>query len=105
MNFLEKLDTQMAMKNLTKAKLAKQLGIPYTTIDSWYKLGYEGIRFSTLRLLTNFFGVTLGYWIDEEELSEEEMELINKYRNNVAMHEAVHRILQMDPVPEKETSK
>lgn len=42
MTFLDKLDNLMHERGLNKNTLSKACGIPYTTIDGWYKKGYEG---------------------------------------------------------------
>ncbi len=65
MDFLNKLDGLMEEKKLNKSSLSKACGIPYTTIDGWYKKGYEGLKLTTLRKLSDFFGVSLDYWISE----------------------------------------
>ena len=66
MNFLEKLDYLMKENKLNKNSLSKACQIPYTTIDGWYKKGYEGLKLTTLRKLANYFGTTLDYWVTEE---------------------------------------
>lgn len=65
MDFLNKLDSLMEEKKLNKSSLSKACGIPYTTIDGWYKKGYEGLKLTTLRKLSDFFGVSLDYWIND----------------------------------------
>ena len=66
MDFLEKLDYLMKQNNLNKSRLSKACDIPYTTIDGWYKKGYEGLKLSTLRKLARYFGTTLDFWAGEE---------------------------------------
>ena len=44
MNFLEKLDFLMERYGLNKSTLSQKSEIPYTTIDGWYKKGYEGLK-------------------------------------------------------------
>lgn len=73
MNFLEKLDMLMQHKGYKKSDLAKVSGIPYTTIDAWYKKGFDGVRLSSLRKLSDCLGVSLGFWIDGDD-SEDEIE-------------------------------
>lgn len=92
MNFLEKLDFLMNKYGLNKRTLSQKSGIPYTTIDAWYKKGYEGLKLTTLRKLNVFFNTTLDYWILDEitdpnygkssgfKVEYEEMEHIKKYR-------------------------
>ena len=41
MTFLDKLNFLMKEHNLNKSTLSKSCGIPYTTIDGWYKKGFE----------------------------------------------------------------
>ena len=66
MDILEKLDHLMKINGLNKHTLAIKSGIPYTTIDGWYKKGYDKMKLDTLKKLSRFFGVSLNYW-DEEE--------------------------------------
>lgn len=67
MDFLEKLDLLMAKNHLNKSTLSKACDIPYTTIDGWYKKGYEGLKLTTLRKLAAYFGTSLDYWASEGE--------------------------------------
>lgn len=67
MNFLEKLNYLMEKHNLNKSTLSKACGIPYTTIDGWYKKGYEGLKLTTLNKLSDYFGTTLDFWTTEGE--------------------------------------
>lgn len=50
--FLHALDFYMEENSLNKSELSKRTGIPYTTIDGWYKKGPNGIRLNTLRKLS-----------------------------------------------------
>lgn len=65
MDFLEKLDYLMEKNHLNKSTLSKACNIPYTTIDGWYKKGYEGLKLTTLRKLAEYFGTSLDYWASE----------------------------------------
>ncbi len=75
MNFLEKLDYLMQQKGLNKSSLSKSCNIPYTTIDGWYKKGYEGLKLTTLKKLADFFGTSLDYWATEDEYQNKFSEL------------------------------
>lgn len=68
MNFLEKLNYLMAKNNLNKSTLSKACDIPYTTIDGWYKKGYEGLKLTTLRKLSGFFGTSLDFWASDDNV-------------------------------------
>ncbi len=84
MGFLEKLNYLMKQNNLNKNTLSKSCGIPYTTIDGWYKKGYEGLKLTTLRKLADFFGTSLDFWANdsqEKTLSKVQQEAIAKLEN------------------------
>ena len=93
MDFLAKLDFLMDRFGLTKTTLSQKSGIPYTTIDAWYKKGYEGLKLTTLRKIASFFNTTLDSWVLDEitdpnygkasgfTVEYEEMEHIKKYRD------------------------
>ena len=66
MTFTEKLDMLMEVNHLNKNSLSKACGIPYTTIDGWYKKGVSDLKLSTLKKLTSFFGLSLDYWLDDD---------------------------------------
>jgi transcriptional regulator with XRE-family HTH domain len=89
----------MKSRNINKNVLAKESGIPYTTIDGFYKKGCDGVRLSTLRKLADYFGVSLDYLIagDETVLTDREMKVIMAYRNNPSMQAAVDRLLNILP--------
>lgn len=74
MDFLEKLDYLMDRDGLNKSTLSKACDIPYTTIDGWYKKGYEGLKLTTLRKLASFFGTTLDFWASDEPLGITEID-------------------------------
>lgn len=65
MDFLEKINYLMEIHHLNKSTLSKACSIPYTTIDGWYKRGYEGLKLPTLKKLSDYFNVSLDYWADD----------------------------------------
>lgn len=93
MNFLEKLDYLMDLRGINKSVLSKESGVPYTTIDGFYKKGYEKAKLPTVQRLAKYFNVTLDYLIRDEitdinygkshgfEVNYDEMILIKKYRS------------------------
>lgn len=66
MNFLEKLNLLLESRSLNKHVLSQLSGIPYTTIDGWYKKGYEGAKLPTIQKLADFFGTTIDYLVRDE---------------------------------------
>lgn len=65
MNFLEKLDYMMEKLSINKNQLSKLSGVPYTTIDSFYKKGYENTKISTIRKIAVALDVSLDYLVDD----------------------------------------
>ena len=88
MSFLEKLDLLMESEGINKSKLSQISGVPYTTIDAFYKKGYENAKISTIRKIAKAFGCSLDYLIEDEpkkspsttEAAPEEDHLIALYR-------------------------
>lgn len=84
MDFLEKLNYLMDKNHLNKSTLSKACNIPYTTIDGWYKKGYEGLKLTTLRKLAEYFGTSLDYWASESNDSPDQ---INKDKSLSETHQ------------------
>lgn len=61
MDFLSKLDYLMKTHNLNKRSLSINSGIPYTTIDGFYKKGFENTKLSTIKKLCDYFDVSIDY--------------------------------------------
>lgn len=92
MNFLEKLSLLMNERGLNNNTLSKQSGVPYTTIDGFFKKGYEGARVPTIKKLASYFDVSLDYLMDDNvndrnygkkskfHISGQEIIHIKKYR-------------------------
>jgi transcriptional regulator with XRE-family HTH domain len=77
--FLEILERLMKERNINKNVLANESGIPYTTIDGWWKKGYDNIRLSTLKKLAAYFNVSLDYLMDSSPVLEDEYENMLQY--------------------------
>ncbi|WP_302597513.1 helix-turn-helix transcriptional regulator [uncultured Clostridium sp.] len=65
MGLTDKLDLLMKERNINKADLARESGVPYTTIDGFYKKGSENAKLSTLKKLCSYFNCTLDYLADD----------------------------------------
>jgi transcriptional regulator with XRE-family HTH domain len=95
----------MKERNLTKAALSKDTGLPYTTIDSILKRDtFEKVKISTLQILKNYFDVSLDYLMIDEivdkdygkpqiQISTHEQRVVKAYRRNPVMQAAVDRLL------------
>jgi SOS-response transcriptional repressor LexA len=80
--FLQTITHLLEEKGISKSELARQSGIPYTTIDGWYKKSFDGVRLETLQKLANFFDVSIDFLVNgaAEQLTLEETRLVSKYR-------------------------
>ena len=92
--FLDNLDRLMKARKINKNILARESGIPYTTIDGFYKKGCDNVKLSTLVKIAAYFGVSLDYLINGEitTLSAHEKAVISAYRNNPGMQSAVDKL-------------
>lgn len=94
MGLTDKLDLLMKEKNINKAELARESGVPYTTIDGFYKKGSENAKLSTLKKLCAYFNCSLDFLADDnvsddsqtiaahfdgDEYTEAELEEIKKF--------------------------
>ena len=75
MGFTDKLDLLMNEKNINKAELARESGVPYTTIDGFYKKGADNVKLSTLKKLCAYFNCSLDYLTDDD-ISENQVTTI-----------------------------
>lgn len=66
MTFLERLDLLKLRTGDTNASLARNSGLPYTTIDGLYKKGYSNMKLSTIQALADYFDVSLDYLIKDQ---------------------------------------
>ena len=100
MSFIERLEYLMRKNGISnRSELAKISGIPYTTIDGFYKKGSDNIKLSTLRKLAACLHCSLDFLTEEsdfiqyphtlaahfegDEFTPEEMEEINNFVNYV----------------------
>ena len=92
MSFITRLEYLMKKNGIkSKSELAKLSGIPYTTIDGFYKKGTDNIKLSTLRKLTECLHCSLDFLADDvkeqtlaahfegEDFTEEELKEIDKF--------------------------
>ena len=71
-DMLSKLEYLIIKKGIhSKAELAKQAGIPYTTIIGLWERGVDNVKRSTLIKLSRFFAVSLDYLANDERNVDE----------------------------------
>lgn len=108
--FLSNLETLMKNHNLNKHSFSVQSGIPYKTIDNFWKKGCDNIKLTTLKRIAEFFNVSLDYLIFGSHietnaiLSQSEKKLIEAYRDHPEMQAAVNKMLDIEAASEETTS-
>ena len=68
----------MERRGLNKRGFARDSGIPYTTIVSFYKNGYSNTKLSTIICIADFFGVSIDYLVRDDM---EEIEYTAKHKD------------------------
>lgn len=91
MNFLEKLDYMMNKLSINKRKLSIISGVPYTTIDAFYKKGYENTKISTIRKIASALNVSLDYLVDDN-ISDEGYQPPSTKKAPSDLSEEAHKI-------------
>ncbi len=83
----ERLTELREKKGLRKTELAKELGIAYGTYNH-YEIGDREPNSNTLKLLSEYYGVTLDYLLAGKEkdnndiyLEKDEKEVLDMYRS------------------------
>lgn len=59
MNFLHNLDYLLHINKMSRAELARTIGIAPSTINAWYTKDYKGITLKNLVKLSNCFEITI----------------------------------------------
>lgn len=100
--FLDNLEKLMNARNLNKHSFSQQSGIPYKTIDNFWKKGCDNVKLTTLKKIAEFFGVTLDYLIfgsggvsNDINITIEEKRLITAYRARPEMQPAIKKMLDI----------
>ena len=89
MSLTEKLDTIMSEKKINKSELANGSGVPYTTIVGLYKKGYENVKLSTLKKLSDFLGCSIDYLVGEKAVSKETPTEYDEVIKNIRKYESI----------------
>ena len=63
MDFLDRLRDLMEKHGDNNSTLAKNSGIPYTTIDGLFKRGWEKAQITTIQKICQHYGVLLDYMV------------------------------------------
>ena len=100
MTFLEKLDYLKTREGLNNNTLSQKTGIPYTTIDSFYKKGFRNMKFETLEKLSRFFNVSLDYLMNEgitdEKYGIDSDETVNAFK--YLQYARGERTMRLEPI-------
>lgn len=71
MSFTDRLEYLMKRNGIkNNSELARESGIPYTTIDGFYKKGSDNIKLSTLKKLAKCLHCSLDYLTEDSDVIE-----------------------------------
>lgn len=79
MKLLKNLDYLMRTNNLTRAKLARELNIAPSTINTWFNKGCENISLRFLIKISDYFQITIDDLVHadlEKGTTDKELRLI-----------------------------
>lgn len=104
--FSQRLKEILEIKSLKQTDLAKMTGLDKSLISNYISGKYKA-KSTNLYLIAKALNVSepwlMGYDVPMErtvvnvsELSEREIQLIIKYRDNPQMHEAIHKLLGIE---------
>ena len=100
-DMLSKLEYLMDQKGISsKADLAKQAGIPYTTVVGLWERGVDNVKRSTLIKLSRFFGVSLDYLANDDRRIDESFgvdELVEMFHKNKELAILFSRSAKLKP--------
>lgn len=105
MSFLEKLDYLMKKMSINKSKLSQISGVPYTTIDGFYKKGYGNAQISTIKKLAVALSVSLDYLVDDNITDENyvpQKKTSPLPSESELDAELISRLMQLTPEEEKQ---
>lgn len=68
MDFLERLERLMSKRGVNKSQLAEGAHLPKTTVYGWWASGYESITLPKLKALSAYFGCSLDYIVNGDEI-------------------------------------
>ena len=83
----------MKEKKINKAELARESGVPYTTIDGFYKKGSENVKLSTLKRLCAYLNCSLDFLADDNVV-EEPKSMVAHFDGNEYTGEELEEIRQ-----------
>ena len=89
MAFLENLDALLKENNMSRAELARQIGIAPSTINSWFNRSCDGVSLKILRDIAGFFNITLeslvnshdikSIYFTSKDFTESELQMISRF--------------------------
>lgn len=89
MEFLKNLEFLLQENNMSRAELARKIGIAPSTVNAWYNKSCDGVSLKTLKDIANYFNVTLETLVNsqniqeiyftEKEYTKEELRMISQF--------------------------
>lgn len=107
MDLLDRLKLLMQKTNDSNASLARNSGIPYTTIDGLFKKGYKNAYVSTIQKLSDYFNVSIDYLIRGTSGISDEAQIIASKYDKLGEHgkKVVNAIIELEVAHEYQIHK
>ena len=95
--FLDNIEFLLEKNGWSRHELSVRSGIPYTTIMSFWSVGYDNVRLSTVRKLADCFNVTIDFIINGNPtvVTPHEAMVIDAYRNHPELQDAIDKMLDV----------
>lgn len=90
---INKIEQFLKDNEINKSDLARETGIPYTTIDGFYKKGTENVKLSTLKKLAKYMQCTIDYLVENETSPKFAKENLIFLSGQEEMHIKKYRVL------------
>lgn len=89
MYFLENLEYLLKKNHMSRAELARKIGIAPSTINAWFNKSCDGVSLKTLRDIAVFFNVSIealvnsndmqSIYFTDNDFTSEELQMISRF--------------------------
>lgn len=59
----ERIDSQLQKQQRSRMEMCNATGIPYNTLNSWYRRKSENMKMENLKLIADYLGVTVDWLV------------------------------------------
>lgn len=104
MGLTDKIDYFLIDNSMNKAELARESGIPYTTIDGFYKKGTDNVKLSTLKRLSAYMNCTIDFLVNDDSISNQNEDIFTEKNFEDKSKELHHMVLTEGMIENDDTN-